>query len=45
MNLITEVVLVISKAIVSLIEGAKTAVAFNLIFQVYYFICIKCSLS
>ena len=31
-------------ATVSLVEGAKTTVAFNLIFEVYYFICIKYSL-
>ena len=28
---------------VSLVEGAETAVAFNLVFEVCYFICIKCS--
>ena len=39
-----EVALLISKATVSLVEGIKTAVAFNLIFELYYFTCIKCSL-
>ena len=34
----------IAKSTASLVEGAETAVPFNLTFQVPYFICIKCSL-
>ena len=46
MNLVgsTEVALLISKATSSLVEEARILAAFNLIFEVYYLICIKCSL-
>ena len=40
----TEVALLISKATSSLVEEARILAAFNLIFEVYYLICIKCSL-